>query len=82
MPCSGYLCSLLLECFEVRDDAVVIQDAPLHVVEGLQQRLLELAQSNLELSLQLEQVRTLLVHVRALGLQHLGKQTSLGRKDV
>lgn len=44
-----HLGSLSLEVLQRRDDGVVVQDAPLHLVQSLQQRLLQLAQTQLEL---------------------------------
>ena len=47
LPC--HLGRLALEVLQSRDDCVVVQDAPFHLVQGLQQRFLQLPQAQLEL---------------------------------
>ena len=47
---AGHLRRLLLQVLQCGDDGVVVQDATLDLVEGLQQRLLQLAQAQLELT--------------------------------
>ncbi|KAH6607744.1 hypothetical protein Trco_004057 [Trichoderma cornu-damae] len=77
---------LRLQRLQRLDDLVVVQDVAAGLVEGLQQLLLQLPQMDLELALQLDEVRAPLVHVGALRLEHvverLGLEAALGDREV
>ena len=68
---SSDLSRLTLQNLQSVNHVIIVQDPAFSLVEAGEQVLLEMAQAQLELSLQLQQIAPLLINIRTLRLEHL-----------